>query len=308
MRAAMLVLVGLFAFAPTALCAEETKDGYFTASDGVKIHYVTSGDSGSWVVLIHGYTGSAEGNWYANGVASALSRNHRVVALDCRNHGKSDKPQPGGRGIPGDVVELMDHLQIERAHLHGYSMGGAITARLMADIPDRIITASFGGSGIRETDPELAKKAEALDAKGSDPREAEIARVLRIRSAMENGLSRADAEKRADELARAATPTTPGALPAVAAAGATASEARPGAGPVEPPRIDLTQVKYPVIAIIGEFDSPNARTARMSRELPDFKLTVLPGKSHLTAIAAPTMPKEYPDTLVAFIDANDEKK
>ena len=45
------------------------KHGWFTMSDGVKIHYVTMGDTGSWVVLIHGYTGSAEGNWFANGIA-----------------------------------------------------------------------------------------------------------------------------------------------------------------------------------------------------------------------------------------------
>jgi len=46
---------------------------------------------------------------------------------------------------------LMDHLKIPKAHLHGYSMGGGIVGRLMAMIPDRIITAGFGGSGSRWT-------------------------------------------------------------------------------------------------------------------------------------------------------------
>ena len=49
----------------------------------------------------------------ANGVADALAKNHRVVAIDCRNHGKSDKPLPGGSGRAQDVVELMDHLKID---------------------------------------------------------------------------------------------------------------------------------------------------------------------------------------------------
>jgi pimeloyl-ACP methyl ester carboxylesterase len=147
--ASLIFAVALLAAAP--LRASEAKDGYFTTSDGIKIHYLTQGDAGSWVVLIHGYTGNAEGNWFANGVAPALAKKHRVVAIDCRNHGKSDKPEPGGRGLARDVVELMDHLKIERAHIHGYSMGGGIVASLLGLIPERFITAGFGGSGMSET-------------------------------------------------------------------------------------------------------------------------------------------------------------
>ncbi|HWP43749.1 MAG TPA: alpha/beta fold hydrolase, partial [Blastocatellia bacterium] len=124
---------------------------YFKTSDGVRIHYMVQG-KGTPVILIHGYTGSAEGNWFANGIAGALAKNHMVIALDCRNHGRSDKPQPMGPGRAEDVIELMDHLKIQKAHFHGYSMGGGIVGRLMALIPERFITAGFGGSGIRETD------------------------------------------------------------------------------------------------------------------------------------------------------------
>ena len=77
---------------------------YFTTSDCVKIHYMTLGSQGSWVVLIHGYTGSAEGNWFRNGIAVALAGKHRVVAIDNRNHGRSDKPQPRGSGKAEDVI------------------------------------------------------------------------------------------------------------------------------------------------------------------------------------------------------------
>lgn len=98
------------------------QDGSFTTSDGVKIHYLTMGNDGSWVVLIHGYSDTAQRMWFTTGVAQVLARNHRVVALDNRSHGQSDKPQPGGPGRAQDVVELMDHLKIERAHIHGYSV------------------------------------------------------------------------------------------------------------------------------------------------------------------------------------------
>lgn len=273
----------------SAFAGEPTHE-YFTTSDGIKIHYMQLGE-GSPVVLIHGYTGSAEGNWYRNGIAETLAKDHRVIALDCRNHGRSDKPQENGAGKAEDVIELMDHLKIEKAHIHGYSMGGMITGRLLASNPERFITAAFGGSGIPETDPDLQAKAAAMDKEGTDPQEAEASRGLRIRHAMDNGASREEAEKLAD---------APRETPRPAAGGAAA-----------PPRprleIDLAKVTVPVLAINGEFDRPHAKTERMARELKSFKNVILPGKSHLTAIAAPYIPKEYIENLAAFIDANDSK-
>jgi pimeloyl-ACP methyl ester carboxylesterase len=124
----------------------EPKDDFFTTSDSVKIHYITLGDQGSWVVLIHGYTDSAQRMWFTTGIAQALAPNHRVVALDNRNHGQSDKPQPRGPGKAEDVVELMDHLGIDKAHIHGYSMGGGITGQLLGMIPDGACPAAIGGS------------------------------------------------------------------------------------------------------------------------------------------------------------------
>jgi hypothetical protein len=70
-------------------------------------------------------------------------------------------------------------------------------------------------------------------------------------------------------------------------------------------KIDLTQVKIPILAINGELDSPYAKTFRLWRELNDLSNLVLPGKSHQTAIAPGYMPKEYLESLVRFIDAND---
>ena len=52
---------------------------------------------------------------------------YRVIALDCRGHGQSGKPQdPGQYGLEmvRDVVRLLDHLNVERAHVVGYAMGG----------------------------------------------------------------------------------------------------------------------------------------------------------------------------------------
>jgi pimeloyl-ACP methyl ester carboxylesterase len=271
---------------------DKPREDYMTTSDGVKIHYYVMG-KGTPVILIHGYTGTAWGNWFSNGIAQALARNHMVVALDCRNHGKSDKPVPNGPGKAQDVIELMDHLKINKAHFHGYSMGGGITGQLLSMIPDRFISAAFGGSGIPETDPEMRAKVPP-DKQGRDPQEDEASRILGVHRAMDLGMTKEDAER------QAATP--PAARTAVAGTAGSTAPARTG------PQLDLTRLNIPMLAINGEFDRPNAKTTRMAREVKNFTNVVLPGKSHLTAIMAGYMPKEYLESLVKFINANDPRK
>src|SRR5687768_16376240 len=95
---------GCMLFAMHGAFAGELKHGYFTTSDGIKIHYVTQGHKGSWVVLVHGYTDNAQRMFFETGIGQALAVNHRVVALDNRNHGTSDKPEPNGIGRTEDVL------------------------------------------------------------------------------------------------------------------------------------------------------------------------------------------------------------
>jgi pimeloyl-ACP methyl ester carboxylesterase len=272
--AVALALAAFWVSAPL-LADEKPSHDFMTTTDNVKIHYMILGQ-GTPVVLIHGFTGTAEGNWFSNGVAEALAKNHRVIALDCRGHGKSDKPHDSamyGDRLWKDVIELMDHLKIERAHVHGYSMGGMITARLLAHHPERFITASFGGSGVRETDPTWVAKA-PKDKKGADPKEAEASKKLAANPARDQE-----------------------ALAAI----------RQSFQAFRQSQIDLTKIDIPVLALNGEFDSPNAKTVRMQRELKNFKSVILPGKSHLTAIMAGYIPELYIQTLVDFINANDPK-
>ena len=61
------------------------KDDFFMAADGTKIHYMTTGDQGSWVVLLSGFTDTGERMFFKTGMAAALAVNHRVVAYDHRN-------------------------------------------------------------------------------------------------------------------------------------------------------------------------------------------------------------------------------
>ena len=275
----LLPLILATVFAGSASAQADTVSAFFTASDGVRIHYYTQGSSGSWVVLIHGYTDSARRMWIGTGIMNDLARDHRVVALDNRNHGQSDRPEPNGSGRAEDVIELMDHLDIDVAHIHGYSMGGGITGRLLASHPERFITAAFGGSGFNETDPELRAHAASLDPAMPTPQGAEA-------RAFENLRNRAAARSEAAS-----------GSPATQTAAAT---------PASPSEMDLREVTVPVLAINGEYDRPYSRTHRMWRELPDFRNVILPGRNHMSAIGVGSpMPPEYREALREFITIND---
>ncbi|MBX3415050.1 MAG: alpha/beta hydrolase [Pirellulales bacterium] len=118
-------------------------------SDGVKIRYTDEG-SGPPVVLIHGYTASGDMNWRIPGIIAPLARQYRVITIDNRGHGLSDKPtSPGEYGavMAEDIVRLLDHLEIDSAHLVGYSMGGMITLKVLATHPERVRSGLIGGMG-----------------------------------------------------------------------------------------------------------------------------------------------------------------
>lgn len=138
-------------------------NGELHAADGVTLKYSIFGDHGSWLVMVHGYQSSAYLAWIRTGIAKRLAERHRVVVFDCRNHGISGHPQPGGRGIPRDVVDLMDNLGIGRAHLHGHCMGASIVITLVGAIPDRILTASVGSPVVPEVEEVTACGSVAWD-------------------------------------------------------------------------------------------------------------------------------------------------
>lgn len=136
----------------------------------VEIAYLDEGD-GEPIVLLHGFASTKEVNWVYPGWVTALRRvNRRVIALDNRGHGASTKlydPSAYHSAIMAeDVRTLLDHLQIERVDVMGYSMGARVTAFLAVEHPERVRAAILGGLGVRLVEgvglPESI--AEALEA------------------------------------------------------------------------------------------------------------------------------------------------
>ena len=141
---AMIMTVALLS---TALSAPVVGNDMYFDSDGVRIRYIDVGPrdgDGEPVVLIHGGAASIEWQWGESGMIDALDDDYRVIALDCRGHGKSDKPHDArkyGNEMVLDIIRLLDHLDVEKAHLVGYSLGGRIVFKFVADHPQRVISA-----------------------------------------------------------------------------------------------------------------------------------------------------------------------
>lgn len=133
----------------------------------VEIAYFDEGQ-GEPIVLVHGFASNKEINWsYPNWLTALKGR--RVIALDNRGHGQSSKLYDSAvyhlRRMTDDVRALLDHLDIERADIMGYSMGARIAAFLAHDHPERVRSAILGGIGSALLTGGLSERiADALEA------------------------------------------------------------------------------------------------------------------------------------------------
>ena len=122
------------------------------AHDGVEIAFLDEGE-GEPIVLVHGFASGKEVNWVFPGWVTTLTRaGRRVIALDNRGHGNSAKLYDSEAyhigTMAGDVSALMDHLNIERADIMGYSLGSRISALLAFHAPERVRSVILGGLGL----------------------------------------------------------------------------------------------------------------------------------------------------------------
>lgn len=124
-------------------------EGAWCNSDGVQLHYTDQG-AGVPVILMHGYAMTTDITWRGNGTIDFLSQDYRVITLDLRGHGLSDKPRGDddyGVEMARDVVRLMDCLGIPRAHVVGNSLGGLVAIKTATMFPDRVLSLTACGMG-----------------------------------------------------------------------------------------------------------------------------------------------------------------
>jgi len=127
----------------------------FVDSNGVRIHFVVEG-KGNPLVLVDGIGMSLQVH-YSTGLVEALRDRYRLVLIDTRGHGKSDKPHdPESYRMAlrvGDVTAVLDALGIRKAHYLGYSMGGWIGFGIAKYAPERLTSLIIGGMDADDPDP-----------------------------------------------------------------------------------------------------------------------------------------------------------
>lgn len=271
-----LVVTSLLTTTPSIDAAEELK---FFESAGVPIAYVDVGQ-GEPVILIHGFAINHHFQWIAPKMLQSLTPDFRVIAIDNRGHGKSGKPHdPNQYGLVmvEDVLRLMDHLKIEKAHIVGYSMGGAITLKFVTSHPERVISAVVGGMGWLRATPEWLSFREKL-AEGLESEEG-VGPLLQR-------LTPTDQAARSPRDVRIANMVVSMANDRKALAAVSR-----GMLSLEVSEADLKRNKVPVLSIVGSVD-PIGSINELRSTMPDVTAVDIPGEGHMGAVFDPKFREE----------------
>jgi pimeloyl-ACP methyl ester carboxylesterase len=279
MKMIVKLIAAMLLFVAPAMAAE---DQYFN-SNGVKIRYTDQG-SGDPVILVHGFEVTIEHEWIETGVLQKLVPHYRVVAIDERGLGKSDKPHdPGAYGaeMGMDVLRLMDYLKIQKAHIVGYSLGAGIVAKLVSEHPDRFYTATVGGGAGRSSTEPAQTPPPAANGTPAPDMNARLA-------ALDKGeMTKQEVEMNND----------PAALAAILRSqpNSTWDEAK------------MKAVKVPILAAVGSND-PGLNGAKYLQSVqPSVKLVVINGATHAGDTGALKRP-EFSAAILEFLAANPAPK
>ncbi|MEM8796170.1 MAG: alpha/beta hydrolase [Pseudomonadota bacterium] len=228
-------------------------------SDGISIAYRDEG-AGEPVFLVHGFASNSFINWvYTGWFETLIAAGYRVIAIDNRGHGESEKLYDQGLYespmMAEDVRRLMDHCSVERAHVMGYSMGARITAFLALNHPNRLKTAVFAGLGMGMIDgvPGSAAIAEGLLAE--DPSKLTDPQAIAFRQFAD--------QTKSDRQALAAC--------------IRESRAKISAE-------DVAKISLPVLVAIGTKDDVAGDLDRFVDILPNATGLPIPNRNHMVAV------------------------
>ena len=275
----------------------EAADDFFD-SNGVKIRYVTEG-KGEAIVLIHGWM-SDSSMWGQDRSGNTKldmtnADGFQAIALDCRGHGKSDKPHDPaqyGPEMAADVVRLLDHLKIEKAHLVGYSSGAYIAGKVAATHPDRVLSIVYGGqapviAGANDNFSKSTPSPGAVDAGGDLG-----SYIIAVTPAHRPKPTPGQAQVLAKFLYGGKD------VKAFAAAGQ-------GFKNLEVTENQLSKCEAPILFIHGGNESNYIKksVASVRKLLGRGELKIIEGGDHMTTLSNP----EFGSALMAFLRANMQK-
>jgi pimeloyl-ACP methyl ester carboxylesterase len=244
-------------------------------SDSVEIAFDDVGQ-GEPVLLIHGFASNGRVNWVDTGwVKTLVDGGFRVITMDNRGHGESEKlynPDlyPAAE-MAEDARRLLDHLEIPRAHVMGYSMGARIAAFLTINHPARVGAAVFAGLASR-----------MITGVGGGP---EIARALEAASLL-------DVTDVSARSFRVFAEQTRGDLKALAAC-------------IRSARVKITaemlaSIKAPVLVVVGEKDDVAGEIGPLVAAIPGATGVTLPRRNHMNAVGD----RQYKEAVLTFLSAH----
>ena len=239
--------------------------------NGIRIAYGVRG-SGPPLVLIMGYRLSSLA-WPLDFI-DRLAERFTVVLFDNRGTGSSEKPTSGYEisNMARDLRSLLDHLEIPRAHVLGYSMGGAIAQEFVRQFPDRVLrlvlcATMCGGPRATYAPPSVSRVMRELDGLTPEEIARRIWRVTYSPAYLEDHRNQAEDQMRR-EIA-APTPLHAADLQYQAFAEFDCSGA-------------LSKVEAPTLVLTGDLDELiSPRNSRLIAGLiPGARLIVIPGCGH----------------------------
>ncbi|WP_428328846.1 alpha/beta fold hydrolase [Mucilaginibacter sp.] len=235
------------------LFAQPVNEGsYYTSFDGTRIYYEVKGE-GYPVILIHGFSGTGQG-WKSCAVyADLLQAGYKVILIDQRGNGHSDKPHNeaayANDAEAKDIMGLMSSLHVKNYDAVGYSRGSIITSRLLV-LDKRVNKAVMGGMGDAYTNPDWPRRIHAYKALMGDTTLHDVDDMVKyIRSQHFDELSLAYQQKY-----------------------------QPSTSVKE-----LAKVRKPVLIIRGTEDKENGSETGLNKLIPNSALSYVPG-NHNTAI------------------------
>lgn len=243
--------------------------------NGIELAYADSGPRDAPTVILHHPLATDMSFW--DGTVEVLSQTYRVIRFDARGHGASAVPDGpyDFATLTADVIGLMDHLAIAKAHFVGLSMGGMIAQSLGISYPERLLSLTIASAGPRTPDatrPMWLARADAARAEGMAPQVAlSIPRWLTETTRR----TRPDLAARCEAMVLA-TPAEGFAAWCAAIATLDMVAHLPG-------------IVVPTLVVAGAEDQavPLAASAMIASAIPGARLAVIPDAAHFSALEAP---------------------